>query len=357
MDSPVSIPACLKSPPPLPSHCQRKHPAMSYRGPNQIRNPFDPAGAQYQEQPQGFTNHHVPHSVARRASIIDTIDRMIPSDHPAVRKFEAFTEKIDAAMDQYLAFAKPYVPAIGRFFIVATFIEDSFRITTQWKEQVYYLATFRHLYEFIVKMFLLINIIGMLTGVVMVILRKQPVASSLILVSIVLLQGLVYGLFFDPPFFLRNISVIGGLLLALSDSLVIDKRALSMPGLPMLETKDYNKKYFLLAGRIMLIVLFVTFTLSIRWSFINLLLILVGTLACISVAIGYKTRFSASFLTVLLMLHNCMTNHYWTYAYQDTRRDYLRYEFFQTLSIIGGLLLIVNTGAGELSIDEKKKKF
>ena len=274
-----------------------------------------------------------------------------------MRKFEAFTEKIDAAMDQYLAFAKPYVPAIGRFFIVATFIEDSFRITTQGKEQVYYLATFRHLYEFIVKMFLLINIIGMLTGVVMVILRKQPVASSLILVSIVLLQGLVYGLFFDPPFFLRNISVIGGLLLALSDSLVIDKRALSMPGLPMLETKDYNKKYFLLAGRIMLIVLFVTFTLSIRWSFINLLLILVGTLACISVAIGYKTRFSASFLTVLLMLHNCMTNHYWTYAYQDTRRDYLRYEFFQTLSIIGGLLLIVNTGAGELSIDEKKKKF
>ena len=33
----------------------------------------------------------------------------------------------------------------------------------------------------------------------------------------------------------------------------------------------------------------------------------------------------------------------------------LRYEFFQVLSIVGGLLLVVNAGAGEFSIDEKKK--
>lgn len=145
--------------------------------------------------------------------------------------------------------------------------------------------------------------------------------------------------------------------MSLSDSLVIDKRALSMPGLPMLETKDYNKKYFLLAGRIMLVVLFLTFTMTISWSFMNSLIILIGFLSCVSIAIGYKAKFAAIILTFLLAIHNCWTNHYWTYSYKDTRRDYLRYEFFQTLSIVGGLLLIVNTGAGELSIDEKKKKF
>ncbi|KAF5209242.1 hypothetical protein E0198_004518 [Clavispora lusitaniae] len=40
---------------------------------------------------------------------------------------------------------------------------------------------------------------------------------------------------------------------------------------------------------------------------------------------------------------------------QAQRRDFLKYEFFQTMSIVGGLLIIVNAGAGALSIDEKKK--
>lgn len=286
--------------------------------------------------------------------LINSIDALIPADHPLLKKFET---KLDSLLDNYGSGVKPFIPALGRFLIVATFFEDSLRIISQWKEQVYYLATFRHLYEFVVKIFLFFVIIGMLIGATLVVLRKQALLASGLLSGIVLLQGIVYGLVFDFSFLLRNVSVIGGLLLALSDSLVIDKRALSMAGLPMLESKDYNKKYFLLAGRIMLIVLFFSFSLSLSFSITAIPLVLLGTVSCLSIAIGYKTRVAASILTFLLTIHNCLTNHYWTYGIKDSRRDYLRYEFFQTLSIVGGLLLVVNTGAGELSVDEKKKKY
>ncbi|GMM28869.1 Erv29 protein [Martiniozyma asiatica (nom. inval.)] len=339
---------------------------MSFRG-----SEFPHARGNFQQQPMGqqhayegnfnndsaFARPAPSASAGTSRSVLDVVNSMIPSDNEHVKKFERASDQLDEYLDKYLGFFKPYVPAIGRFLIVATFLEDSLRIISQWKQQVYYLATYRHLYEWIVKLFLTFNIIGMILGSVLVIFRKQPLIATGVLSSIVMLQGLVYGLFFEFSFFLRNVSVIGGLFLGLSDSLVIDKRALGMAGLPMLETKDFNKKYFLLAGRIMLIVLFVTFMITIKWSFISILIILIGLIACLSVAIGYKTKMAASILTTLLIIHNCWTNHYWTYNSTDSRRDYLRYEFFQTLSIVGGLLLIVNTGAGELSIDEKKKKF
>lgn len=37
-----------------------------------------------------------------------------------------------------------YLPAIGRFLIVVTFLEDALRILTQWNDQLVYLHDFRH---------------------------------------------------------------------------------------------------------------------------------------------------------------------------------------------------------------------
>lgn len=37
-----------------------------------------------------------------------------------------------------------YLPAIGRFLIVVTFIEDALRIITQWNDQLLYLHDYRH---------------------------------------------------------------------------------------------------------------------------------------------------------------------------------------------------------------------
>src|SRR5438552_6829059 len=37
-----------------------------------------------------------------------------------------------------------YLPAIGRFLIVVTFLEDAIRIITQWNDQLLYLHDYRH---------------------------------------------------------------------------------------------------------------------------------------------------------------------------------------------------------------------
>lgn len=37
-----------------------------------------------------------------------------------------------------------YLPAIGRFLIVVTFLEDALRIITQWSDQLLYLHDYRH---------------------------------------------------------------------------------------------------------------------------------------------------------------------------------------------------------------------
>ncbi|KAJ4271894.1 ER-derived vesicles protein erv29 [Fusarium torreyae] len=266
----------------------------------------------------------------------------------------AQTSKLEDQLDTVCEPIKPYLPAIGRFLIVVTFFEDALRIVTQWSDQLLYLKDYRHIPWGITHLFLLVNIIAMFSCSVMVIARKHSDMAVFGLMGVVITQALGYGLIFDLNFFLRNLSVIGGLVMVLSDSWV--RKTQVFAGLPQIDEKD-RKMYFQLAGRVLLIFLFVGFVFSGEWSLWRIIVSALGGVSCIMVVVGFKAKYSATLLVVILSVFNLLVNNFWTLHEHHPHKDFAKYDFFQILSIVGGLLLLVNSGPGQFSIDEKKKVY
>lgn len=143
----------------------------------------------------------------------------------------------------------------------------------------------------------------------LVIIRKHSDRAVFGLIGVVITQALGYGLIFDLNFFLRNLSVMGGLLMVLSDSWVRTKFAPA--GLPQMDEKD-RKMYFQLAGRVLLIFLFVGFVFAGEWGFGRVVVSLFGFVACVMVVVGFKAKWSAVMLVVILSIFNLLVNNFWT---------------------------------------------
>jgi len=161
----------------------------------------------------------------------------------------------------------------------------------------------------ITHLFLITNVIAMLTCSTLVIIRKHSDYAVFGLMGVVVTQALGYGLIFDLNFFLRNLSVIGGLLMVLSDSWVRKTKAFA--GLPSIDEKD-RKMYFQLAGRVLLIFLFIGFVFAGKWSVWRVLVSCLGAIACVMVVVGFKAKFSATLLVVILSVFNLLVNNFWT---------------------------------------------
>ena len=157
-------------------------------------------------------------------------------------------------------------------------------------------------------LFLITNVIAMSVCSTMVIIRKHSEYAVVGLIGVVITQALGYGLIFDLNFFLRNLSVMGGLLMVLSDSWV---RRRVFAGLPQMDEKD-RKMYVQLMGRILLVFLFIGFVFTGSWSFWRVLVSLFGLVACVMVVVGFKAKLSAVMLVVLLSVFNLFVNNFWT---------------------------------------------
>ncbi|CAE1317372.1 ERV29 [Acanthosepion pharaonis] len=262
-------------------------------------------------------------------------------------------DKAEDVVDQILRSSKHFLPHVARFCLIGTFLEDGIRMWNQWSEQRDYMNATWNCGVFLASMFVLFNLIGQLGGCVMVLSRQRVPTACGILFGIIFIQTVAYSILWDLKFLLRNLALAGGVLLLLAESKA-EGRSL-FAGLPSLG-EDNPKQYMQLSGRILLVLMFLTL-LRFDLNLFQIIENLVGTGLILLVAVGYKTKLSAMVLVVWLTALNLYFNAWWNIPDYRPMRDFLKYDFFQTLSVVGGLLLVVAYGPGGVSMDEHKKKW
>ena len=77
---------------------------------------------------------------------------------------------------------------------------------------------------------------------------------------------------------------------------------------------------------------------------------------CLSVVVGYKARFGAAALLIFLVLTTYLFHGFtfWNVVNTQARHDHIVY-LVMNLSIMGAMLFIVVNGAGQMSLDAKRR--
>ncbi|KAG5513399.1 hypothetical protein PMAC_001463 [Pneumocystis sp. 'macacae'] len=313
----------------------------------------------------------LPHSPARARPPLRGAPRHCPRTAQAVA----------GLLLQCCADADRYIPALGRFLMVVTFIEDTVRILTQMRGQLYYLQVYRHFYRGLSHAFLILNVVAMVVGSAMVVVRKRSEIGVGILFGVVIAQAVGYGLVFDRTLFFRWAPADSQAQLTGQES--VDHRGAS-DGAVGLVVKEGASVSGAAAG------------LRDRPQEVP---------SC-----GRAGAYDLSFLRVYLQgdadsgagdyvdlwgggvlhgdywvqgkvecVYSCVHTECLQCAYQQLvglgdfrvgegsaqvwsvaavwRRVLTGTDFFQILSIMGGLILLVNMGPGGFSVDEKKKMY
>ncbi|KAH8295241.1 hypothetical protein KR018_009091 [Drosophila ironensis] len=263
---------------------------------------------------------------------------------------------IQAAEDlgeEVITRCRPALPKVARFCLVATFFEDALRMWFQWMEQLSYMQEHLHCSTDKALVIMVLNLCGQLLGCFLVWLHLYTNFAVTLLAGLVLFQVHVYAEPWQLQLLLRNFSLLGGLLLLhvenkeAADFKIYGARA----GVPLLVSRR-PQQLMQLTGRVLLALMYLTLfqqyvtIASIVFNCFGLILMLL-------IVMGYRTRAAALWLSLILSVWNVATNAWW-FAEGD-RRDHLKYNCFHTLSVVGGLLMVVVLGPGKVSLEQYKK--
>ncbi|KAH8318077.1 hypothetical protein KR074_007118, partial [Drosophila pseudoananassae] len=250
---------------------------------------------------------------------------------------------------------RPSLPAVARFCLVATFFEDALRMFFQWMVHVNYLQDQLKCSGDLAMALSLYLLVGQLVGCVLVWLHLFINFAVTLLAGIVLLQAHVYAVPLDLQLILRNFALLGGLLL-----LHVEEKQASCyriyaarAGVPLLVNRR-SQQLMQLTGRILLALMYLTLFQQ-YFTVVSIVLNSFGLILMAFVVMGYRTRSAALWLSLMLTGWNVCTNAWW-FADGDSR-DLLKYNCFHTLSVVGGLLMVVVLGPGDVSLERYKKQW
>eukprot|EP00127_Corallochytrium_limacisporum_P006458 Clim_evm1s228 gene=Clim_evmTU1s228 len=259
-----------------------------------------------------------------------------------LQEIEERSEEISKALRKVL-------PHIGRILVTSTFLDDGLRMIFQWNEQMKYLTKQFWGFSTLAAIFIVINMIVQLGATGMIVARYQLTIAAIALAGIVVIQTLTYTALWDAGFFLKSMSVLGGLVLIVAQ----DNQNIQQKFTGALTT-DADKKpvnNLLLAGRLMIVLL----VLCSYEMFLPVYIVSLALALCI--VAGFQTKSASLVLMVILFLYDIVVNQFWTVRSTTYRYDLLKYDFFQLLSVVGALALLTAMGAGDISVDKRKKDF
>ena len=204
-------------------------------------------------------------------------------------KAQSLSLRLEETIERVGSPLKPYLPAFGRFFLVVTFYEDALRIIFQWSDQVSFFTGFRGFSWYSASLFLASNVLVMLVCATLALMRKQSEYAVGGLALVIVAQALGYGMWTSVSFVFRNISLLGGLVRLLSESMSRKTKAQGMfPGLPDMKQND-SSTYLSLLGRVLLIFLFLSVAFGGGgegdFGIVRLIFTLVSLIVCVMVSV------------------------------------------------------------------------
>lgn len=226
----------------------------------------------------------------------------------------------------------------------------------QWGDQTAYIKSAWGCGDFLAFAFVVFNLVFQLVPCAAILLKNEDKmivrAGVFALGTVMVTQTIAYTVLWNASFFARNLAVGGSLVLVYAETAMESKNMFAgLPSAGGAGTADYLQ----VVGRGMVIVMFLTmFKFD---SFGAILFEVVGLILMLAVAAGFRAKISALLLVILLTMQNFWSNFYWSEPSGSAVYDFKKYDFFQTLSVIGGLLLVVAYGPGGIAMDERKKDF
>jgi len=292
--------------------------------------------------------------------------------------------------------------AFAKVLIVTTFLEDAMRCVLTFREQQQSMQVAGWETPVLHSALPVLSFVVQLAGSLLIVLPAdaghRAVAGCYILLGWCLFHPFMYSQQTNWEFMLETTTIMGGLFVLLSHEQLTahtSATALSLPGAlkPPEALKDRANR-LQMVGRILLTAIFLYYAfievrgyaqrVKISWDqhdvgtpLIEALLI--SLLLCMSslVIVGMKSRWCALLLAVMMVGSAVYMHPFWKYAFYAfsketdyyvmdgvpgmegdvveayTMADHQRYFFFQRMSTVGALLLLVVHGPGNLSMDEQ----